>query len=599
MSFPSDSHQNDTNFDPSPTHVELSPDSASQACPHCDALIDTSECEPLDVVYCPNCGQRVAVSCQISHYQVIEVAGKGGMGVVYKAYDPSLDRYVALKLLSKSQSNDTRLIELLENEAAITASITDPNVVRVYGTGRDRGRFFLAMELVEKGSLDDLIHLQGRVAEAQVLQVGIQIARGLRAAQQQGLIHRDVKPGNILFADAHTAKIVDFGLAIFMTQEESVRGDIWGTPYYVAPEKLDQEPEDFRSDMYSLGGTLFHALAGRPPFEAANASLVAWKHLKSQAVRLQAFAPWVSNATAHIIDRTLSKNPANRYQSYDELIQNFEYALEELQKNGTGPQQRARVVMEVEAEDQKALTWVVVGMLAVVLILAGFFVFNHGRKSRVATGANAAEVIGKPGNLRNEIDALSNRDPKAPEMFHAAANNASLSPSDRAWAQFLEGVARLTLNQNAEAHSAFGQVEPLSARMKDQAVAKFLRESSTRLSQSGPIARSEAPQNASSYESIALLAYGLHDWNLGKTDEGATLLREFRKPKASSAEWLNSLAPLATSYLEELAAFDMGMGQLKMAKTPAQRQAVADKLKDLSPALKARLDQALNPNAKK
>jgi serine/threonine protein kinase len=398
------------------THWDLPSGSPIQACPHCEALIDITEREPLEVIDSPGCGQRFAVTGQISHYQVVEVAGRGGMGVVYKAYDAGLDRYVALKLLKKSQSNDAKLIELLETEAAITAAVNNPNVVRVYGTGRDRGRFFLAMELVENGSLDDLIHLQGRVAEVQVLAVGIQIGRGLNAAHQQGLIHRDVKPGNILFSDAHTAKIVDFGLAITMAQEESVRGEVWGTPYYVAPEKLDRQPEDFRSDTYSLGGTLFHALAGRPPFEAKTASLVALKHLKSQAVRVQAFAPWVSNTTAHIIDRTLSKNPADRYQSYEELIQNLEYALGELQKHGNAQQPRARVVMEIE-ENQKIWTWVVLGMAAVIVVPLGVF-FASGRKTKPVTGtAKTALAEKKPGTLVKGLSLLSERSPTAPEEF--------------------------------------------------------------------------------------------------------------------------------------------------------------------------------------
>jgi serine/threonine protein kinase len=153
------------------------------------------------------------------------------------------------------------------------------------------------MELVDKGSLDDLMTLQGRVAEIQVLEVGAQIARGLDAALRRGLIHRDVKPGNILFADAHSSKIVDFGLATLHNQAIKAGGEVWGTPYYVAPEKLDTPPvEDYRSDMYSLGATLFHAVAGRPPYEAESASMVALKHLKSQSVSLQAFAPDVSTA---------------------------------------------------------------------------------------------------------------------------------------------------------------------------------------------------------------------------------------------------------------------------------------------------------------
>jgi serine/threonine protein kinase len=198
----------------------------------------------------------------------------------------------------------------LKKEASITASINHPNVVKVYTVGQDRGLVYIVMELVDKGSLDDLMTLQGRVAEAQVLEIGIGIAKGLNAALQKGLIHRDIKPGNILFADAHTAKIVDFGLAVLQEHASTVAGEVWGTPYYVAPEKLDNQPEDFRSDMYSLGGTLFHALAGRPPFEAETASMVALKHIKSQVVSLQAFAPDVSSSTAYVINKTLAKEPA-------------------------------------------------------------------------------------------------------------------------------------------------------------------------------------------------------------------------------------------------------------------------------------------------
>jgi serine/threonine protein kinase len=131
-------------------------------------------------------------------------------------------------------------------------------VVKVYSAGEDQGLVYIAMELVDKGSLDDLMSLQGRVSEPQVLEVGKQAAMGLNAALARGLIHRDVKPGNILFADAHTAKIVDFGLASLQEQASKGPGEVWGTPYYVAPEKLENPPvEDFRSDMYSLGATLF------------------------------------------------------------------------------------------------------------------------------------------------------------------------------------------------------------------------------------------------------------------------------------------------------------------------------------------------------
>src|SRR5258707_583861 len=187
-----------------------------------------------------------------NHFELQEVLGSGGMGAVYLALDQNLHRPVALKLLREEHSKSPDLIASFEKEAAITASINHPHVVKVYSTGIDHGIFYIAMELVSKGSLEELMTLQGKVPESQVLEVGIQIAQGLNAAWQRGLIHRDVKPGNILFADAHNAKIVDFGLAVLQEHANTEGSAIWGTPYYVAPEKLDPVPhEDFRSDMYS------------------------------------------------------------------------------------------------------------------------------------------------------------------------------------------------------------------------------------------------------------------------------------------------------------------------------------------------------------
>src|SRR6201999_346576 len=133
---------------------------------------------------------------------------------------------------------------------------------------------------------------------------------------------------------------------LFFEQSAQQTGEIWGTPYYLSPERLNRVAEDFRSDIYSLGATLFHAIAGRPPFEAEDASHVALKHLRSQAVSIQAFAPDVSNATAYVINRTLAKNPAERQQSYDEFIEQLQFAREEaLARAGGGGQQKSRVVL--------------------------------------------------------------------------------------------------------------------------------------------------------------------------------------------------------------------------------------------------------------
>jgi serine/threonine protein kinase len=182
------------------------------------------------------------------------------------------------------------------------------------------------MELVDHGTLDDLIEKRNRLTEEQVLQSGIQVAKGLRAAYRQGLIHRDVKPANILFVDEQTAKISDFGLAGAATQESEVREEIWGTPYYVAPERLNNAPEDFRSDIYSLGATLFHAVAGKAPIEGDTNSAVVLLDLKSRPLDLHTIAPDVSAATASVFQRMIVPDPARRFSSYDELMSEMERA---------------------------------------------------------------------------------------------------------------------------------------------------------------------------------------------------------------------------------------------------------------------------------
>src|SRR5947209_8935988 len=185
----------------------------TQECAACGALIDITDEEPLGLMHCPSCGVAMRVHRCFGNFEPLEVLGAGGMGAVYRAQDISLNRSVALKLLRREYSEHPEITRQFEHEAAVTAHINHPNVVKVYSTGTDHGVFYIAMELVDKGSLDDLMTLQGKVGEAQVLEVGIQAAQGLRAAFNRGLIHRDVKPGNILFADAQHAKIVDFGLA--------------------------------------------------------------------------------------------------------------------------------------------------------------------------------------------------------------------------------------------------------------------------------------------------------------------------------------------------------------------------------------------------
>jgi len=302
----------------------------AQTCPGCGTTVDTAEAEPLARIACPKCGKKIRVERTFDHFVVVETLGVGGMGTVYKARDMQLDRFVALKLLRRDLGGEEEHKTRLQEEARIAAAVNHPYVIQVFDSGTDHGQFYVVMELVDHGSLDDLMALQPRLPEKRVLEIGIQVARGLRAAHRRGLIHRDVKPANILFVDEHAAKIGDFGLASTATQRWAIGGVVWGTPEYVAPERLNNDPEDFRSDIYSLGATLFHAIAGKPPIEASTNSSMALLELKQQPLDLQATAPDVSVATAEVLQRMIAADPAQRFSSYDDLVAELERAWREL-----------------------------------------------------------------------------------------------------------------------------------------------------------------------------------------------------------------------------------------------------------------------------
>jgi serine/threonine protein kinase len=349
-------------------------------CPNCQTALDLSGLGTFSDVVCPSCGHFFKGCSIFQNFQITELLGEGGMGAAYRAIDLTLQREVALKVLKMQAGNMREEAEKLAHEARTTAQINHPNVVRIFDFGEARSQFFIAMELVGGGSLDDVMQQRGVVPEITALEVGIQVAQGLKAAMELGLIHRDIKPANILFADKSTVKLVDFGLAVMATDKATSPTEIWGTPYYVAPEKLDELPEDFRSDIYSLGGTLFHAMAGRPPYEADNSSLVALKQLKSRPVSLQAFAPEVCNETAYVINRMMSKNPDKRYQSYDELIEHLRFALTKAHESRSKMVADTRNLrsLEVEAKEMRWLNLVFpVAAILGLLLLAYLYFFTN------------------------------------------------------------------------------------------------------------------------------------------------------------------------------------------------------------------------------
>ncbi len=368
-------------------------ESTIQECPNCGTRVDLSRYEPLKEIACPVCQGRILVQGKIDRFSLRGVLGQGGTGMVYQAHDPHLGRLVALKVVRQDKAANEEVLQQILAEAGITASVNHPNVVRVFSVGDAQGRLFIAMELVGGGSLDDLMGKMGPMPEAQVLEIAIQIASGLQAAHNVGLVHRDIKPGNILFSDPRTAKLADFGLAIF-EQHAAPTGEIWGTPYYMPPERLRGEAEDLRGDIYALGATLFHALAGRPPFEAKDSTQVAVKRLHSPAPSILTFAPGISNATAFVIKKMLEAGPAARFPNYEELIESLQFARNEL---ASKPKGKARVVVDSE-QSSKSNMWMTLACLGVLAgaMVGGLFLFSGKKKTETAPEAAAETPAGNP-----------------------------------------------------------------------------------------------------------------------------------------------------------------------------------------------------------
>jgi len=194
--------------------------------------------------------------------------------------------------------------------------------------------------------------------------------------QRGGLIHRDIKPGNILFNNSNTPKVVDFGLSLSFDTTDHFDGEIWGTPYYVAPEKLEHEKETFQSDLYSLGATLFHAMSGRPPYEGEDPNAVAMMHLSGSVVSLKAFVPEISDQTAYAVSKAMARYPEDRYESYAAFVEQ----LEDAKRRITDPNFREKQNEEVEIIDTpggaKYGIGLVIGLIVIVVIVAALLIWK-------------------------------------------------------------------------------------------------------------------------------------------------------------------------------------------------------------------------------
>ncbi|MGO9479565.1 MAG: serine/threonine-protein kinase [Limisphaerales bacterium] len=285
---------------------------------------------PLGTVPCSKCGHPIMMPMMIRQFELRSVVGSGGMGTVYRAWDTTLERMVAVKLMRKELLNDQKALESFYREARACARLNHTNIVHIYAFDDWEGQSYLVMELADHGSLDARIEKLRLLPELDILDIGIKIADALNLALKHDLLHRDIKPGNILFNADHEPKLVDFGLARKADVEHEVEDVTWGTPYYVAPEKIKREPETFLSDMYSLGATLYHAMTGHVPFEAPTVEEVIVAQVQTPLTPPNLVVPEITQPTSDALVKTMAKNPADRFLSYEEFIMALEASRSQL-----------------------------------------------------------------------------------------------------------------------------------------------------------------------------------------------------------------------------------------------------------------------------
>jgi serine/threonine-protein kinase len=324
---------------------------------------------PLDFLGPPGRPGRLG---RLGRYEVVEVVGRGGMGVVLKALDPALNRFVAIKVLAPQWAGSGAARERFAREARAAAAVRHENVVAIHGVDEVRGLPYLVMEYVHGTSLQQRLDRTGPLAVKEVLRIGTQAAAGLAAAHAQGIVHRDVKPANILLENGvERVKLTDFGLARAADDASLTQsGVIAGTPLYMAPEQARGEPVDPRADLFSLGSVLYLLCTGRPAFRAGG-TLAVLKRVCEDAPRpIREVNPDVPAWLAEIVAVLHAKGPADRFQSAEELRQLLADHLAHLQHPGRVPAPPGRRRPARRAGRRRAVALVALG----VLLVAGLVV---------------------------------------------------------------------------------------------------------------------------------------------------------------------------------------------------------------------------------
>ena len=348
-------------------------------------------------------------------YELEELVGTGGMSSVYRAHDRLLERDVALKVLHQRFLADGEQVERFRREARAVAQLSHPNIVTVIDRGEQDGRQYIVFEYVDGENLKALVEREGPLPERDAIELALQVARALGFAHEQGLVHRDVKPQNVLLNDGGDTKVTDFGIARSLDVHGGLTqtGTVMGTSDYIAPEQARGSRVDAQSDVYSLGAVLYELLTGEVPFKGDNFVAVAMRHINEPPPSVRERRPELSPCVDAVVRRAMAKEPRDRFRSMDELCSGLGDCLAQLDGAATSsaaetmvvaPRRRRRGSRPPRTPAERPSVWPLIMLLAGLAVLAGIlaavFTFtDSGERIKEAVGAKKSGTSGKPVTL--------------------------------------------------------------------------------------------------------------------------------------------------------------------------------------------------------
>ena len=335
-----------------------------------------------------------------NRYRVLSRLGSGGMADVYLAEDTHLGRQVALKVLYRRFAQDNEFVERFKREAKSAAGLSHGNVVNVYDRGEHDGTYYIAMEYLPGRTLKQVIGEQGPLDQATVIDIGVQVLRAAGFAHGRGVVHRDLKPHNVMLGDGENAKVTDFGIARAGASEMTEAGSIMGTAQYLSPEQAQGNPATAQSDLYSIGIMLYEMLTGRLPFDGESAVAIAVQHLNDEPIPIRSLRPDVAPPLEAAVMRALAKDPAARWANADEFIRALEGARASLATQPLGQDTAAFAPLPVaappaeEEEEESKLRWpwIALGLTALLVALA-LLLLTGGEKVEVERVVGQLEAV--------------------------------------------------------------------------------------------------------------------------------------------------------------------------------------------------------------